>query len=87
MWKPCPYGVADSLKWPPHLATKFPDLNKDTGAALSEYFQWSKGNWAMADFLAQCSEAEMPEWLRNVCMALKATSHPLVPSAAAAAKA
>jgi putative ATP-dependent endonuclease of OLD family len=78
---------ADSLKWPPHLATKFPDLNKDTGAALSEYFQWSKGNWAMADFLAQCSEAEMPEWLRNVCMALKATSHPLVPSAAAAAKA
>jgi putative ATP-dependent endonuclease of OLD family len=59
------------LEWPPHLKARYPDLKANTSAALSEYFGWSKGNWGLADFLAQCSEAEMPQWIRDVCLALK----------------
>jgi putative ATP-dependent endonuclease of OLD family len=62
---------AVSLQWPPHLLSKYPDLKKNTGAALADYFDWSKGNWGLADYLAQCSEAEIPNWLREVCLALK----------------
>ena len=58
---------AATLVWPPHLMTNYPDA----AAALAEYFKWSKGNWGVADFLAQCSEAEMPKWLRDVCIRLK----------------
>lgn len=76
---------ADSLQWPPHLAKKYPDLNKDTGAALSEYFQWSKGNWGIADFLAQCTEAEIPKWLRQVCIDLRTACQPPASSTALAA--
>jgi putative ATP-dependent endonuclease of OLD family len=67
---------ASTLDWPPHLKTRHPDLTKNTGDALLDYFNWSKGNWGMADFLAQCSEAEVPEWLRQVCVALKNICQP-----------
>jgi putative ATP-dependent endonuclease of OLD family len=62
---------ADALEWPPHLATRYRDPNRDIADALFDYFQWSKGNWGVAEFLAQCSEDEIPEWLRNVCSTLK----------------
>lgn len=62
---------ATSLEWPPHLKGKYPDYKKNTAAALAEYFTWSKGNWGLADYLAQCTEPEMPKWLRDVCIALK----------------
>jgi putative ATP-dependent endonuclease of OLD family len=72
---------AGMLVWPPHLSGKYPDLTANTALALSEYFQWSKGNWGLADFLAQCMEAEIPAWLRQVCTELKAACEP--PAAAA----
>jgi putative ATP-dependent endonuclease of OLD family len=59
------------LEWPPHLKDKYPDLKKNTAAALGDYFAWSKGNWGVADYLAQCTEPEIPQWLRDVCIALK----------------
>ena len=74
---------AASLVWPPHLEKKYPDRKKNIEAALSDYFEWSKGNWGIADYLAQCSEDEIPKWLRDVCLALKgqgqapATASPL----------
>jgi putative ATP-dependent endonuclease of OLD family len=79
---------ADLLEWPPHLKAKYPDLSKDTGAALSDYFSWSKGNWGMADYLSQCSEVEIPAWLRQVCATLKTTcqSPPQSANALATAK-
>ncbi len=67
---------AENLAWPPHLAAKFPDPKADPVAALSEYFGWSKGNWGVADFLAQCSEAEIPQWIRDTCVSLKAVCDP-----------
>jgi len=75
---------ADSLDWPPHLKSKYPDLAKNTAAALADYFAWSKGNWGLADYLSQCSEGKIPAWLRQVCTALKTScSPPPVPSATA----
>ena len=71
---------AAALDWPPHLAAKFPDPAANAVAALKDYFGWSKGNWGIADFLAQCSEAEMPQWIRDACVALKAICDPPPPA-------
>ncbi len=67
---------ATALQWPLHLKLKYPDLKKNTTAALSDYFAWSKGNWGIADYLAQCTESEMPVWLRQVCLHLKSACEP-----------
>jgi putative ATP-dependent endonuclease of the OLD family len=78
---------AASLEWPLHLKGKYPDLKQNTTAALEEYFHWSKGNWGLADFLAQCTESEVPLWLRDVCLALKATCQaPSGPPSSASSK-
>lgn len=62
----------DALAWPPHLLTKFPDPKADPINALHEYFSWSKGNWGIAEFLSQCSEDEIPEWIKETCKELRA---------------
>ncbi len=67
---------ADQLDWPPHLLAKYPDPKAQAAVALGDYFGWSKGNWGIAEFLAQCSEAEIPQWLREVCVTLKALCDP-----------
>lgn len=74
---------ADALDWPPHLLVKFPDPKADIATALSEYFGWSKGNWGTADFLAQCTEAEFPEWIRDACKKLKQLCDPPLPASSA----
>jgi putative ATP-dependent endonuclease of the OLD family len=56
-----------ALKWPSHLAKQFPDPVTNASVALKAYFDWSKGNWGIADFLAQCTEAEIPEWIKKTC--------------------
>ncbi|WP_300394174.1 AAA family ATPase [Henriciella sp.] len=61
---------ADMIDWPPHLAAKHPDPKDDPQKAVGEYFAWSKGNWGAAEFLAQCDEAEVPEWLRSTALSL-----------------
>jgi putative ATP-dependent endonuclease of the OLD family len=76
---------AKLIEWPRHLAQKYPDPEAQAAAALAEYFAWSKGNWGIADFLAQCSEAEIPEWLRDACLKLKAACTPAPVAAGAAA--
>ena len=73
---------ADALDWPPHLAAKYPDPKAEVQAALKEYFGWSKGNWGIADFLTQCSETEIPQFLRDACIDLKNLCDP--PAAAPA---
>ena len=67
---------AKLMDWPQHLQQKYPDPEAQALAALSDYFGWSKGNWGVADFLAQCSEDEIPEWLREACKSLKAKCDP-----------
>lgn len=67
------------LDWPGHLASKYPDPSADVFNALSDYFSWSKGNWGIADFFAQCAEDEIPEWVRNACSQLKTACDPAPP--------
>jgi putative ATP-dependent endonuclease of OLD family len=67
---------ATQIDWPQHLAQEYPDPEAEAAAALTEYFLWSKGNWGIADFLAQCSETEMPKWLRDAALKLKAACIP-----------
>lgn len=62
---------AAALEWPAHLTAKFPDPEVQAFEALGEYFVWAKANWGIADFLAQCDENEIPQWLREACIALK----------------
>lgn len=62
---------AKLVEWPPHIAAKYPDLETVPTASLREYFSWAKANWGIADFLAQCDESEMPQWLRDACTQLQ----------------
>ncbi|AHM05771.1 ATP-dependent endonuclease family protein [Roseibacterium elongatum DSM 19469] len=64
------------LDWPGHLTSKYPDPSADVFNALADYFSWSKGNWGIADFFAQCAEDEIPEWVRNACSQLKTACDP-----------
>jgi len=60
------------LKFPPHLVTKYaPDPKLKLREALSDYFNWSKGDWGLADYLSGCSEMAIPPWVREVCADLK----------------
>jgi putative ATP-dependent endonuclease of OLD family len=70
---------ADSLDWPPHLLAKYPDPKAQVVAALMDYFSWSKGNWGIAEFIAQCHENEIPAWLREACVTLKNLCDPPPP--------
>jgi putative ATP-dependent endonuclease of the OLD family len=70
---------AGILDWPEHLRTKYPNPTTDAATALKEYFDGSKGNWGIADFIAQCSEAEIPMWIREACITLKAICDPPPP--------
>lgn len=63
---------SSAIDWPQHILAKYPDPKANVIAALKEYFGWAKGNWGIADFLGQCSEAEVPAWIRDACIALKA---------------
>ncbi len=68
-----------SLDLPQHLIDKYPNPNDKVDDVLLEYFQWSKGNWGIADFLSQCNLDEIPQWLKQVCIELKKICTPNLP--------
>jgi len=72
---------AKKLDWPPHILKIYPEPVAQVVGALGEYFAWSKGNWGVADFLAQCSEAETPTWIREAAKKLKEAGTPPAPPA------
>ena len=76
---------ADLVIWPPHLLEKYPKPKDEIAAAVSDYFRWAKGNWGIADFLTQCTEDEIPQWLRDCCRTLRELAQ-LVPEGAPAAE-
>ncbi len=78
---------AKLIEWPPHLKAKYPDPEGQAAEALAEYFHWSKGNWGIADYLAQCNEDEIPAWIRQACLQLKEVCAVAPASPAAAANA
>jgi putative ATP-dependent endonuclease of OLD family len=58
------------IAWPTHITEKV-HIDTDLPEALRLYFNWAKGNWGVADFLAQCNQDEMPEWVRQTCASLR----------------
>lgn len=65
----------NALSWPKHIASEM-DWTKDPKKALRKYFGWAKGHGSLADFLAQCTESEIPQWIRDACVQLKAICDP-----------
>lgn len=66
----------DTISWPQHLAAAFPNPKANASEALSKYFAWSKGDFGLAEFIAQCAEAEIPEWIRQMCRDLRELCEP-----------
>jgi putative ATP-dependent endonuclease of OLD family len=64
------------VTWPPHLTAKFGNPVAQAADALPDLFAWNKGGWSLADFLAQCTVAEIPPFLRDACAGLKALCDP-----------
>ena len=62
---------AKSLDWPQDIKTQYPDLNNQFEEALTAYFRDKKGIGGVADFLSQCTEKQIPEWLRKCCIELR----------------
>ena len=75
---------ADLVTWPQYLIAKHPNPKQNVAAALSDYFRWTKGNWGIADFLSQCTEHEIPEWLRDCCVQLREFAQPVAERAPSA---
>lgn len=67
---------ADLLTWPQHLSQKYPDPKADVVNAVCDYLCWAKGNWGLADFLAQCTEDEIPQWIRETCIRIRELLQP-----------
>lgn len=69
-------GFLDQLDWPQHLQEKFPDPAADPANALRAYFKKSKGDASIALFLAGCSLAEIPDWIKQTCARLTEICRP-----------
>lgn len=72
----------DLLTWPPDLVVKYPAPKTDAANALMAYFAKKKGDFGLAEFVAQCTEAEIPAWIRDACVHLKGLCMPSSPLAA-----
>lgn len=74
--------VADG-EWPRHLASQTPTATTAIGPlkeALREYLRWSKGAAGSAAFLCQCEEQEMPDYIVQTLLAIKAVLVPPIQS-------
>lgn len=78
---------AKLIEWPQYLQQKYPDLETQLTEALSDYFGAKKADWGIADFLAQCTEEEIPEWLRHACISLQTICGPVASCATVASEA
>ncbi|KAE9627997.1 ATP-dependent nuclease [Parasedimentitalea maritima] len=61
----------DSITWPQALQAQFPDPKADLANAIRTYLSKYKGEGVAADFLVQCEFEEIPEWLRESCLAIQ----------------
>ena len=72
---------SDLLHWPADLAAKFPNPKDDIINALRAYFDKKKGDFGIAEYIAQCDEDEIPIWIRDACVHLRGLCmSPLVPA-------
>jgi putative ATP-dependent endonuclease of OLD family len=66
----------DAIELPPRVSTKYPNPKANARAVVREFLEWAKGEWGLAEFLAQCNEDEIPEWIRNMCRELRELCQP-----------
>ncbi|BCG02610.1 ATP-dependent endonuclease (plasmid) [Paraburkholderia sp. PGU19] len=71
--RPALERFSKQIDWPPHILWNCPDLSANLVDALGQYLVCSKGIGAIADFLAQCDEAEIPAWIKEAATLLKDT--------------
>jgi putative ATP-dependent endonuclease of the OLD family len=78
---------SDLIQWPQDLLQKYEhDPKTNIVEALRDYFGKTKADLGIAEYLAQCSEDEIPKWIRDACIHLKmlcTPPAPLVPAAGA----
>ena len=70
---------SDLIQWPQDLLQKYPDPKTNIIDALRDYFGKKKADLGVADYLAQCSEDEIPQWIRDACIHLKGLCTPPAP--------
>lgn len=75
---------SDLIQWPQDLLQKYPDPKTNIINALRDYFGKKKADLGVADYLAQCSEDEIPQWIRDACIHLKGLCTPPAPLPTAA---
>lgn len=63
--------AAAMIDWPERILSEYPDQNSQLRERFRKYFRQSKGNWGVAEFLAQCTEEEIPTWIRATCTMLQ----------------
>jgi putative ATP-dependent endonuclease of the OLD family len=68
---------AEDLDWPDKVIQRYPEPEKEIFKALRLYFKGKKAEKVAAEFLVQCEEDEIPEWLRNACADIKGIFEPL----------
>lgn len=61
---------------PAHLREKYIFSEEEPAETLCAYFKQGKGNFVIADFLSQCRESEIPDWIRDTCKELRELCQP-----------
>lgn len=62
---------AEGLVWPDKITNKYPKPDDELFKALRMYFKDMKAEKVAAEFLVQCQEDEIPEWLKDSCISIK----------------
>ncbi len=65
------FRYAESIKWPEKVTIKYPNPEAEIKKALRLYFKNKKAEKVIAEFLVQCEENEIPEWIKSTCIAIK----------------
>ncbi len=65
-----------AITLPPHLIDKYPDPKAHALDVVTDFLGWAKGDWGLAEFLSQCTESEIPAWIRNTCRQLHELCQP-----------
>ena len=62
---------AEDIEWPDKVTKKYPEPEKELFKALRMYFKGKKAEKVAAEFLVQCEENEIPEWLKETCIKIR----------------
>lgn len=76
-------SLAADDAWPNHLIAKTPTAAhsvEQIREALGQFFSWAKGTGDAGDLLGSCTEAEMPQYVRETLRKIHDIVEPRIPS-------